>query len=177
VFGSYFYFGNPFIHVSVLVRATVLAAVAVWLALRDIYPVDTSRKSSGWVLIALSSAVAVAIFLSKAPVREPWSGAGAWVAISAGISLGFLVLAPSFPYFLRFIGKASEDLFPRPICRWYALGLGLGLLSCTLGGVWIGITVPFIMWALCIAGVAPFKTMPQRLSDSLGLLLLSVLST
>jgi hypothetical protein len=177
VFVFYFFFGNPVAHVSVLVRATVLAAATVWLALRDIYPVDTSRKNPGWVLIALSGAAAVAIFLGKAPVWEPWSGARAWIAIASGLCLGLLVSAASFPPLLRFIGKAYGDLFARPVCRWYALGLGLGLLSCTLGGVWIGITVPFIIWALGIAGVVPLKMLPQRPGHSLGLLLLSVLST
>jgi hypothetical protein len=176
VFGFYFFFGNPVAQVSVLVRATVLAAAAVWLALRDIYPVDTSRKDPGWVLIALAGAAAVAIFLVTAPVWEPWSGARAWIAVAIGLSLALLVSAAAFPSSFRFVGKACGNLFARPVCRWYALGLGLGLLSCTLGGVWIGITVPFVIWALGIAGVAPLKMLPQRAGHSLGLLLLSVLS-
>jgi len=176
VFVSYFFFGNPFTHVDVLVRATVIAAIAVWLILHDTYPLDVSEKSVGWVLMALSSATITTLFLIKAPVWESWSGTSAWVSISAGLCFGLLVSATTFPGFFRVVAKNNEDVFARPMSQWYVLGLGLGLLSCTLGGVWIGIMVPFIIWALSIAGLAPLKMLPQRLSVSLGLLTLFIFS-
>jgi hypothetical protein len=176
VFVSYFFFGNPFAHIDALVRVTVIAAIAVWLVLRDIYPVDVSQKSVGWVLTALSGAVMTMIFLHKAPVWELWSGTGGWISISAGLCFGLLVSATAFPDFLRHVGKNNEDVFARPMTQWYVLGLGLGLLSCTLGGVWVGIMVPFILWALGIAGLVPLKRVPQRRSVGLGLLMLFIFS-
>jgi hypothetical protein len=148
----------------------------VWLILHDIYPVDVSQKSGRWVLIALSGAASTTIFLIKAPVWELWSGAGAWVSIAAGLCFGLLVSASVFPGFSRVVGSNNQDLFARPMSQWYVLGLGLGLLSCTVGGVWAGIMIPFVMWALGIAGVAPLKTVPQQVSVSLGLLLLFIFS-
>lgn len=176
VFVCYFWFGNPFTHVDILVRATVIGAVAVWLVLRDIYPLDVSQKSVGWVLMALTSTAITAVFLIKAPVWEPWSGAGAWISISAGVYFGLLVSAAACPGFFHMVGRKEEDVFARPMCQWYALGLGLGLLSCTLGGVWLGMMLPLVLWALGIAGWAPLKMVPQRLSVSLGLLMLFLVS-
>jgi Phospholipid methyltransferase len=174
VFVSYFFFGNPFAHIDALVRFTVIAVIAVWLVLRDIYPVDVSQKSVGWFLMALSTAAMTTIFLIKAPVWEPWSSTSAWISISAGLCFGLLVSASAFPGFFRVVGKNYEDVFARPMSQWYTLGLGLGLLSCTLGGVWIGIMMPLILWALGIAGLVPLKMVPQRLSVSLGLLMLLI---
>lgn len=176
VFLSYFFFGNPFTHIDPLVRVTVIGAIAVWLVLHDIYPLDVPQKSAGWVLIASSIAVITTIFLIKAPVWVPWSGTAAWVSISAGLYLGLLVSATAFPGFARVVDKKGEALFAQPMSQWYMMGLGLGLLSCTLGGVWLGIMAPFIIWAFGIAGLVPLKMMPQRFSIGLGLLMLFIFS-
>lgn len=177
VFVSYFFLGNPFTHINAMVRGTVIAAAAVWLVLRDIYPLDVSQKSFGWVFIASGSATITAIFLISAPVWETWSGMGAWISISAGFCCGLLVSATACPDFLGVVGKNIDDVFARPMCQWYVLGLGLGLISCTLGGVWLGIMAPFTVWALGVAGLAPLKMVPQRASVSIGLLILFILSS
>jgi len=176
VFVGYFFFGNPFTYVNILVRATAIGAIAVWLVLRDVYLVDVSQKSVGWVLMALTSAAITTVFLIQAPVWEPWLGTGAWISIGAGLYFGLLVSATACPGFLHIVGKKEEDVFVRPMCQWYVLGLGLGLLSCTLGGVWLGIMVPWVLWALGIAGWAPLKMVPQRLSVSMGLMMLFLFS-
>jgi hypothetical protein len=172
----YFLFGNPFAQIDGLTRATVIAAIAVWLMLRDIYPVDVSQKSLGWALAALSSAVMTTVFLVKAPVWELWSQAGSWISIAAGLCLGLMVSATALPAALRGTGKNNSYVFARPMSQLYALGLALGLLSCTLGGVWAGIMVPFVFWALGIAGLVPVKMLPRHLIVALGLFLLFLFS-
>ena len=176
VFVSYFYFENPFTDISVLVRVTAVAAIAVWLVLHDVYPLDVSEKSVGWFLVASSSATMTTLFLLKAPVWEPWSGTAAWISILTGLCLGLVVAGSAFPGFFPVVGKGNTEVFSRPMCQWYVLGLGLGFLSCTLGGIWLGIMAPLTLWALGIAGLAPLKMVPQRLSVSLGLLLLFIFS-
>jgi hypothetical protein len=175
-FVSYFVFGNPFSQMDVFVRVSVIAAIAVWLVLHDVYPLDVCQKSVGWVLIALSGATMTIIFLIKAPVWDLWSNTSAWISISVGLCLGLIVSGTALPGFFRIAGRNNEDVFARPICQWYVLGLGLGLLSCTLGGVWVGIMAPLIAWALGIGGVVRIKMVPRRFSISLGLLALVLFS-
>jgi hypothetical protein len=172
VFVCYFVFGNPFNQMDVFVRVSVIAVIAVWLVLHDVYPLDVSEKSVAWVLIALSGVAMTTIFLIKAPVWDLWSGATAWISITAGLCLGLLVSCIALPEFFPIAWRNHGTLFARPICQWYILGLGLGLLSCTLGGVWIGIMLPLTAWALSIGGVARIRPVPQRLSNGFWLLLL-----
>ncbi|MGH7848135.1 MAG: methyltransferase family protein [Candidatus Binatia bacterium] len=176
VVGSYFFFGNPFSQIAVLTRVTGVAVIAVWLVLRDISPVDVSQKSIGWILLALSITVTAAFFLISAPVWERWSGTGAWISIVAGLFVGLLLASTAFPDLFRVVAKNSENIFARPMSQWCALGLGLGLLSCTLGGVWIGIIVPLIMWTLGIAGLVPLNRLPRRRSVGFVLLILFIMS-
>jgi hypothetical protein len=171
VFVLFFVFGNPFDQTSVLLRATVIATVAVWLVLRDVYPLNVFHKSAGWSIFALGSALATAIFLIYAPVWQPWFGTSAWITIGVGLSLGLLVWLAALP---GLDGVRSNKLFARPICQWYVLALGLGLLSCRPAGVWLGTMVPFTVWALHVAGWLSIQMVPQRFNVSLGILALIV---
>ncbi|HSF59150.1 MAG TPA: methyltransferase [Candidatus Binatia bacterium] len=174
-FVLFFFLGNPFSQMSALFRITLIAAIAVWLALRDIYALDVSRKSIGWFLFASCSAAATTLFLIYAPVWQPWYGRGAWVSIGVGLCLGLLVWLATLPGIAGGLGKSSS-FFSRPISQWYALTLGLGLFSCTLGGVWLGIMVPFTVWALHLAGAVSIPIVPRRLGVSFALLALIVCS-
>jgi len=167
-----FFLGNPFSQMSALFRITVIAAIAAWLVLRDVYALDVSRKSGGWAIVAFCSVAMTIVFLIFAPVWEPWRGMGAWIAIGLGLCLGLVSCVAAFPGISGIAGKTSGSFFARPICQWYVLTLGLGLLSCTLGGVWLGIMVPFTVWALHIAGAAIIPLVPRRPGVSFALLLL-----
>lgn len=161
VFGFYFYFGNPFVGIDPLVRATVVAAVAIWFLLHDIYPLDVSRPHLGWLLPGAAAALGGAICLALAPVWQPWSGPFAWAAVSVGPALGLLAVLSAW---------SRRPVFAQPLCEWYALGLGLGLLSLTLGGVWLGILAPFVLWSLNLAGVVPLRRVAPSRPVALGLL-------
>ncbi len=159
----YFFFGNPFIQISVLVRITVITGVAVWLLLHDVYPLETVQKSVGWALLAIICATLTFIFLFYAPVWQPWMGISASVSISAGLGLGLLVIATMFPQFMvsRKIGK----LFANPMCRLYGIVMAFGLSSCTMGGVWAGIMTAQIVWLLSVAGVlTPLSSFKSRVN-------------
>ena len=172
----YFFIGNPFTEINSLFRVTVISAIIVWLVSRDIYPLDVAQKSAGWALLALGSAAITTIFLLNPRVWEYWSGTGAWVSISGGLFFGLLVSATAFPASPRIFGHKEKEYFRRPASQWYVLGLAFGLLSCNLGGVWLGIMLPFHLWALGIAGLIPLKGVPQRFSVGLGLLMVVVFS-
>jgi protein-S-isoprenylcysteine O-methyltransferase Ste14 len=176
VFVLFFCFGNPFSQLSALFRTTLIAAIAVWLVLRDIYPLDVSQKSIGWFMVALGSAVITAFFLIYAPVWQPWLGTGAWIAIGVGLCFALVVWLAALPGMAGASSKSGKSFFARPISQWYLLALGLGLLSCTLGGVWLGITVSFTVWALHLAGAVSIPMVPRRLGVSFALLALIVCS-
>jgi Phospholipid methyltransferase len=173
----FFFLGNPLGQISVLFRVTLIAAIGVWLVLRDVYALDVSRKNTAWSMFALCSAATTALFLLYAPVWQPWVGAGAWVSIGVGLGLGLLAWVAALPGVAQVSDKNSKPWFARPICQWYVLALGLGLLSCTLGGVWLGIMAPFTVWAFHIAGQVSIPMVPRRLSVSCGLLVLLVCSS
>jgi hypothetical protein len=172
VFVAYFFFGNPLEVIDPLVRWTVIAAVAVWLALHDIYPLDVSMKSRGWTLAASGIAGLTAVFLVRAPVWDAWSGGLAWASIAAGIGLGILGSVAAIPALTRAVSKRGDDLFSRPMSQWYVLGLGLGLISCRLGGVWVGVMLPLFFWALGLAGWVPLVRVWKNTAVGVGLLLL-----
>lgn len=176
VFVLFFSFGNPFSQLSSLFRITLIAAIATWLVLRDIYALDISRKSIGWFMIATGSGGITALFLIYAPVWQPWSGTGAWIAIGVGLGFALVVWIAALPDIAGASGKSGKSFFARPISQWYGLALGLGLLSCTLGGVWLGIMVPFTGWAFHVAGAVYIPTVPRRLGVSFALLALIVCS-
>jgi protein-S-isoprenylcysteine O-methyltransferase Ste14 len=176
VFVLFFAFGNPFDQIDELFRITLIAAIAVWLVLRDIYALDVSRKSIGWFMVAAASAAMAALFLIYAPVWQPWSGTGAWIAIAVGLGFALVVWFAALPGIAGISDKRGRSSFARPISQWYLLALGLGLLSCTLGGVWLGIMVPFTVWALHLAGGMSIPMVPRRLGVSFALLALIVSS-
>jgi hypothetical protein len=68
----------------------------------------------------------------------------------------------------------NRPWFARPICHWYVLTIGLGLMSCTLGGVWLGIMVPLGAWIFQLAGYVSIPTVPKRLELSFALLALVI---
>jgi protein-S-isoprenylcysteine O-methyltransferase Ste14 len=172
----FFYFSNSFSQLSALFRITLIAAIAMWLVLRDIYAVDVSQKSIGWFMIALCSIAAAALFLIYAPVWQPWEGPGAWVSIGVGLGFALAVWLAALPRIGGVSSKSDKLVFARPISQWYLLALSLGLLSCTPGGVWLGIMVPFTIWALHLASGVAIPTVPRQLGVSLALLALIVCS-
>jgi len=174
VFVCYYLFGNPFASVAPLTRVTVAALIAGWLIVHDMYPVDATRLSPRWLAAAGAGIVFGFLFLSIAPVWEPWSGAASAAAILSGLALGLLVTLTSFPFFSHATGKEVTDEFVRPMCQWYAAGVGLGLFTCTTGGVWLGILLPLIAWTLGVAGLIPLSHSPQK--NVVGVTLLAVFS-
>jgi protein-S-isoprenylcysteine O-methyltransferase Ste14 len=176
VFVLFFYFGNPFSQIDALFRITLIAASAMWLVARDIYPRDVSQKSIGWFMLATGSAAMTVLFVIYAPVWQPWSGTGAWIAIAKGLCIALVAWLAALPRIGGVSSKSDKLFFARPISQWYLLALGLGLLSCTLGGVWIGIMVPFTVWALHLAGAVSIPMVPRRLGVSFALLALIVCS-
>lgn len=169
-----FFLGNPFSQMTVLARITLIAAIAVWFILRDVYALDVSRKSIGWFIFAGCVIAITTIFLIHAPVWEPWLGTAAWVAIAAGLCLGFLVCVAALPAVGRSSTRAVKSFYSRPISQWYLLALSLGLLSGTWGGVWLGMMVPFTVWALQFAGALAVPELPRRFSVSFVILVLVV---
>lgn len=170
IFTCYFIFGNPWVGVDPLVRATLVGVIGAWLLLRDIYPLDVSRVHTGWIWLAAVIAISGIFFLAVAPVWEAWSSASSWTAAIAGVLLGLLVSLLILPTVARASGKTLNDVLPQPMSQVYAVGLGLGLLTLTLGGVWIGILVPLVIWALGLAGVVPMRSIPQSAVMGFGLL-------
>jgi hypothetical protein len=149
---------------------TVVGAIAAWFVTRDIYPLDVSRVHAGWIALAAVIGLNGALFIIIAPVWEPWSSTASWFAVVVGIALGLIVSLLTLPAVARATGKTLNDVFSHPMSQWYALGLGLGLLTLTLGGVWIGILLPLAFWSLGLAGVAPMKQIPRSTKIGFGLL-------
>jgi hypothetical protein len=150
-FGMYFFLGNPFSQVSVLARITIIAGIAVWLLLHDVYPLEPVQKNVGWTLLAIVCTTVTLIFLLYAPVWQRWTGTSAWISVGVGLGLGLLVTTTMLPQFR--LGRKMGKLFVNPLCRWYGIVMAVGLTSCTMGGVWIGMMTAQIGWLLSVAGV------------------------
>jgi len=174
VFVLFFVFGNPLAQIDFWLRLTLLAVIAVWLIVRDVYAIDGVDKSIAWSLAALGVAVLAMVFLTSAPVWQPWSGAGAWAAIAIGLCCSLAVTLSVFPGFSRASSERKRKIVTRPLCQWYILALGLGLLSCTLGGLWVGVKLSLVAWALTIAQWLSVKMIPQRMP--IGILLLGLVA-
>ncbi len=170
IFTFYFLFGNPWAGVGPFERATLVGVIAIWFLLHDIYPLDVSRVHAGWALLAASIAVSSVAFLKFAPVWERWSSTASWIFVIVGVVLGLITSLLTLPAVARSSGKTFNHIFPQPMCQWYAVGLGLGLLTLTLGGVWVGILVPLLIWALGLAGIVPIRSIPQSTAMGAGLL-------
>ncbi|MFP4609647.1 MAG: methyltransferase family protein [Thiohalophilus sp.] len=161
VFVAYMFFGNPFDTMSVLDRLTLIGAMAVWLCLHDIFLREGYQIRPLWLLLSIILLIALIVFLSTLPVWQFWEGTSAWFGLALGTLLGVVASVSSAPAFTRSTGKSTSNVFDRPLNHWYVIGLGLGLLSGTLGGVWLGLGIPLLMWSFGIAGVFPMKSLPQ----------------
>jgi hypothetical protein len=170
IFTCYFLFGNPWVSVDPLVRATLVGVIAIWFLLHDIYPLDVSRIHAGWLLLAVVTIVTSAGFLIVTPVWERWPITPSWIAITIGIVLGLFTVFMVLPVVTRATGKTLNHVLPQPMSQWYIVGLGLGLATLTIGGVWIGILVPFLIWALGLAGILPIRSIPQSAAMGLSLI-------
>ncbi len=175
IFTLYALFGNPWDDVDPLARVTVVGVIAGWLLVHDIYLLDASRVHTGWLWLAGGIAVGGAMFLAVGPVWESWSSAVSCIWMALGAMLGMTVALLTLPMVAHASGKTLNDLIPRPMCQWYLIGLGLGLLTLTLGGIWMGILVPLVFWALNLAGVVQIWPVPQ--TTAMGLSLLAAFGT
>jgi protein-S-isoprenylcysteine O-methyltransferase Ste14 len=171
IFALYFIFGNPWAGMEPLVRATLVGMIAAWCLLRDVRPLEVSRVHTGWIGLAGAVALGGVVFLAIAPVWGPWPIAVSWVAVAIGALLGLVASLLTLPAFTRARGQTLARVFARPMSQWYAVGLGLGLLTLMLGGVWIGMLVPLVYWAFGLAGIAPMRPIPQSAMMTLALLL------
>ena len=169
LFLLFFIFGNPFAQIDFAVRLMILAVVGAWLVVRDIFSLAGTQKSVGWAVLALGAGALVGGGLILFPLWTPWSGVGAWVAIALGLYCSFAITLSAFPGLSRSITEGNRKFVTRPICQWYILALGFGLLSCTAGGVWLAITFTLVLWALNIGRWVSVKMMPQRIP--IGILL------
>jgi hypothetical protein len=165
-------FSNPLAQIDFWLRLTLLAVTAVWLVVRDLYLVEGSVKSFGWVVAALCLIAFAFFLLTSAPLWETWSGAGGWVAIVLGLYCGLVVTASAFPGLAAQEAEGKHKIVTRPLCQWYILALGLGLLSCTLAGVWIGIVAVLVAWALNIGRLITVNFLPRRIGMAVALLVL-----
>ena len=173
VFVLFPFLGNPFSQISLLARVTLIAAIAVWLVLRDVYPLDVSQKSPTWLTFAICVVVLALLPLLDDSVWQRWSGIPAWIAIAAALCLWLLFWVAAFPDRTGSSDK-SRYWFARPICHWYVLTVGIGLMLCTLGGVWLGIMLPLSAWIFQCAGYLSIPSVPKRLDFSFALLALLI---
>jgi hypothetical protein len=165
-------FSNPLAQIDFWLRLTLFAVTAVWLVVRDIYPIEGSVKSYCWGGIALGLCAIALFILTSAPLWQPWSGAAGWIAIAFGLYCSLAVTASAFPGFAGQAAEGKHKIVTRPLCQWYILAFGLGLLSCTLAGIWTGITAVLVVWALNIGRLTTVKVVPRRLSVAVALLVL-----
>ena len=165
-------FGNPFAQVDVAVRLTILAGIGSWLVVRDIFPTPDTEKSVGWALAALGSALLTGFLLTWSHFWNPWTGTGAWIMIALGLYLSFLVTLDAFLRSSPVSKRAKGKFLARPICRWYVLGLGIGLLSCSLAGVWLGVSFALVVWGLHIGRWIAIHSGPQGIPIGISLFIL-----
>jgi len=172
LFVLFFIFGNPLLEIDFALRLMMLATVGAWLVVRDIFPIVGAQKSVGWAFGALGAAVLAGFFVTSPSSWKPWSGTGAWVAIALGLYCCLAVTLSAFPALSRASSEGKRKFVTRPICQWYILLLGFGLLSCTLAGVWLGITSALVLWALHVGRWVSIKIMPQTIPIGVFLLIL-----
>jgi len=172
LFVLFFVFSNPLAQIDFWLRLTLLAVIAVWLVVRDIYPIEGSVKSFGWGVAALCLMAFAFFLLTWAPLWKTWSGAAGWLAIASGLYCSLAVTASAFPGFASPAAERKPKILTRPLCQWYILALGLGLLSCTLAGVWTGIVAALVAWALNIGRLITVNFLPRsaRVATALSIL-------
>jgi hypothetical protein len=172
VLGTFFFTGNPFTEVELMVKVTWVAGVAFWLLIHDIQPLDVSRISPAWFIMSvLITGITLAVVILM-PVWEPWSIVSQWIALGVAMLVAMLVTVQSFPAYSRKTGKLPEEIYIRPLLQWYLLGLTIGLLSLRLGGIWIATAIPVLFWSLELAGVVRTRTLPQHMITGIMLLIL-----
>jgi len=169
----YYFLGNPFAEAGFLPRSTLLAVVALWFVFRDIYPNNIARVSATWTGFALISAGLMLALIAWAPAWQPLVGFSRWAVLVLGLTfIGTVWISVWSPSWIS--QKSLKRLLPRPICQWYMLGVAGGLLSCTLGGIWVGIMTPLTAWTLNVAGLVTIGPVPRRPATQLALLVLSI---
>lgn len=170
----FFIFDNPFVQIDFAIRLTALAVIGTWLVVRDIFPLPGTEKSVQWAIMALAPAVVAGIFLASFPLWSPWSGAGAWLGIALGLYCCFAVALRVLPRSAQISTDDKRRFVTRPICQWFVLALGFGLLSCTLGGVWLGVTFSLGLWALHVSRWVAIESFPRSLP--VGIFLFAVVA-
>lgn len=163
VFWLYWQFGNPFASMSQLVPATVAAVVVAHYLVYDIRPRDVSRLSAGWLAAAAAVALGGGALLVSAPVWQVWETPWTWVARACGVVLAAAVAVAALRS-ARTEDAARErgGLFAVAMVPWYLAALAAGLLSCTLGGVWLAVAASLTVWALSIAGAFVVRPPPRN---------------
>ena len=176
VFIGYALGGNPFSAISPLVLATVVLVVTSWLLIRDITPLDMRQLSQAWVLLAVAIAGGGMVLLRMLPLWEPWAKTASWLEIGVALVCGLLVAASTVPRRSKGSNEGSDKrasrIFSNPLCQWYVLAIGLGFLSCQLGGVWLASFGALTVWALNLSGVFEVRGLPTRLSSGVAVLAL-----
>ncbi len=172
---AFAFLGSPVAMVDPLVLATVFAAFVARLVIGDIRALNSSAVSPGWSLATLAVLTIGGIFLSIAPVWEHWPRVPSMVFGGSGALMGLIVAISLLPMQRPLLGRRMEKLLERPEYQWYFLGLGLGLLSGTLGGVWLGLLLPIALWMSKIAGLlSSFHLAKQRFTSSAVFLLFAI---
>lgn len=161
VFWLYWTFANPFAALPALVPATVAAIVAAHYLLHDVTPRDVSRLSLAWLGVAAAVALAGGALLATAPVWQVWPEPWVWLGRGGGLALGLLLAVAALRGRTASGPEARRGLFGVAMVPWYLAALAVGLLSCTLGGVWLALIVSVTVWALVIAGAVPLRAPPR----------------
>jgi len=177
IFIAYNVWGNPFTQVNPILLVTIVCVVASWLLVRDISAIDTREFSQPWLLAGFGIAAAGMVLLAKLPLWEPWAHTVSWIEVGGALVCGAIVVASTLPIQAKRAKSKNKTqrgkgMFSNPLCQWYMLALGLGLLSCQLGGIWLASLGMLVLWALNLSGVFHIRALPVRLSSSLAVLAL-----
>lgn len=161
LFWLYWVFGNPFGTLDPLIPATVGAMIAAYYVLHDVTPRDTSQVSWGWLALAAVVLLGGTGFLVSAPLWQVWPEPWLWIGRIGGVLLSIVVIVTAMPS--NGVAEEGEARGPYSIAMmpWYLTGLALGLLSCTLGGIWLAMIVCLTLWALTIAGAFSLRAPPR----------------
>lgn len=172
VFWLFWGFGNPLAALPPLVPATVAAVVITHYLVHDITPRDVSRLAIGWLALALAVALGGGILLTNAPVWAVWPAPWTWLGLGGGGALAALIGIAALRPGARSRADGRRGLFGVAMTPLYLAALAVGLMSCTLGGVWLAVTVSLVLWALSIAGVIRLRA-PSRSAVSGAVMLVA----
>lgn len=165
---------NPIAVIDPLVLTTFFTAFTVRLVTVDIcVEGEVKGVSIGWSLATAAVMLAGGLFIYHAPLWDTWPPTPALIFGGVGLSFGLLLTLSLLP--LTILRPRLEMILHRAEYQWLIGGLGLGLLSGTLGGIWIGILVPTLLWMLKVAGIVSSYQLPKGVLMSLvGFLLFAV---